>query len=61
MKEKIRSDQSAEKKGNGSLKIMKVFILMLFVGSFTIMAENVYHQQKSLLAYSPDEKITSGK
>lgn len=50
MKEKIRSDQSAEK-CNGSLRIMKVLILLLFIDCFTITAGDIYHQRSSFDLY----------
>lgn len=48
MEEIIKSKQFALKKCSLSLKIMKLSVLLLFIGIFSLSAENVYTQQKEL-------------
>lgn len=48
MKEKIKLDLIASKKCDRVLKIMKISILLLFLGWFSITAENVQSQQTEL-------------
>lgn len=48
MKEKIKSNLFASKKCNRALKIMKISILLLFLGLFSLTARNAYPQQAEL-------------
>lgn len=48
MEEKIKSKQIACKKCYRILKIMKISTLLLFLCAFSLMAENVYTQQKEI-------------